>query len=677
MNAILAALIDGAMVSALVTAAVWLGMLAASRLLNAATRYLVWWAALVLAVILPVFYLPGRPAPRVEGASPQPVALTPFSPRESRGPDRTARRVAAAETAAPSARPRLPIGITVGRVPQWMGAAWVVAAVLMLLRLAMSWVVLGRRKARASGAPGHLSARLETWLRQCGSARRRVRLAVSAEIATPMVAGLRHPAILIPAPFLEALDEAELDQIGLHEAAHLARGDDAALIVQRIAEALFALDPVVRWIARRIDLEREIACDDFVVQATGRPRPYAACLTRVAELTGGVRSSLVAAAAADERSHLTRRVDMLLDKSRHTGTRPLKARFAAVAAALAAMAWMAARAPGVIAFAMPMPPDFPAAAAAVIEPPQTPAPPEAQTGEAPPQLAPAPQAPPRPLAPAASQTTGVAAVSIQVAVTDPRNRFVTGLDKANFRLFEDGVEQEIARFSTADLPLSVGLVIDTSGSMRTKFGQVEQAVQQFLKIANPQDEFFVVQFNEEARLAIGFTGDGDEIQRQIAQVRPNGGTALFDAIDLAMRQMGEAHNQRKAILAITDTGSDNSSTDVAGVFRKLNRMLEFLQAHVPVYAMSIADTTDPPAQLLTGLTEQTGGRHFTLGDATSMADVASRIAVELRNLYLLEYVPRNPAHDGAFRKLHIELLPPQGLPPLKLDSRAGYYAPRQ
>src|SRR5260370_20138390 len=129
--------------------------------------------------------------------------------------------------------------------------------------------------------------------------------------------------------------------MGLHEAAHLARGDDVALVLQRLLQAVFALHPVVHWIARRIDLEREIACDDFVIEATGQPRPYAACLTRVVELIGGVRASLVGAAATDERSHLATRVEMLLDKSRRTGTHLLKVRLAAVGIAMAALVCIA------------------------------------------------------------------------------------------------------------------------------------------------------------------------------------------------------------------------------------------------------------------------------------------------------------------------------------------------
>src|SRR5260370_34684572 len=117
--------------------------------------------------------------------------------------------------------------------------------------------------------------------------------------------------------------------MGLHEAAHLARGDDVALVLQRLLQAVFALHPVVHWIARRIDLEREIACDDFVVEATGQPRPYAACLTRVVELTGGVRPPLVAP-PAEKRSPLATRAEMLLDKNRHSGTHLLEVRRSSV-----------------------------------------------------------------------------------------------------------------------------------------------------------------------------------------------------------------------------------------------------------------------------------------------------------------------------------------------------------
>ena len=213
---------------------------------------------------------------------------------------------------------------------------------------------MARRSARAVDAPAPLRAKLDRWLAACGSLRRNVRLASSPEIAAPVAVGPHRPSILLPARLLDALETGDLEQVGVHEAAHLARRDDYALLLQRLLEALFALHPVVRLIARQIDLEREIACDDFVVAATGQPRSYAACLTRMGEFAGG--SSLAGATVAEHRSHLSRRVRMLLDKSRHTGTRLLRTPLAAMLALLAVLAWTAGKTPGLVVFAGPLSP---------------------------------------------------------------------------------------------------------------------------------------------------------------------------------------------------------------------------------------------------------------------------------------------------------------------------------
>jgi uncharacterized protein (TIGR03437 family) len=280
---------------------------------------------------------------------------------------------------------------------------------------------------------------LDLWLRQCGWSRRTLRVGVSAEIAIPMVAGLRRPTILLPASLLGALNETELDQIGIHEAAHVTRGDDWALVIQRIIEALFPLHPVVRWVARRIDLEREIACDDFVLRASGRAHPYAACLIRLAELTSKVHGSVVAAAVADEGSHLTRRVNILLDKSRHTGTRPLKVPLFAVVAALLGVIRITAQTPGPIAFALPKASAFPLAVlnalpthaetlwpAAPAAPPASVVPPTGPSSALSGAARPAPGAPPIQAEPPASQPATAEGMTIPVAVQDPTNRFITG-----------------------------------------------------------------------------------------------------------------------------------------------------------------------------------------------------------------------------------------------------------
>jgi hypothetical protein len=149
-------------------------------------------------------------------------------------------------------------------------------------------------------------------------------------------------------------------------------------------------------------------------------------------------------------------------------------------------------------------------------------------------------------------------VLIPVAVTDPMTRFVTGLDKENFKLLENGVEQEISQFSSEDAPLSVGIVFDTSGSMGNKLQKSREAVKQFLKTANPEDDFFLIQFNDRPEVVVGFTPDGEEILNRLTFTQAKGRTALLDAVYMAMNQMKKARNPRKAILMISD-GGDNSS----------------------------------------------------------------------------------------------------------------------
>jgi Ca-activated chloride channel family protein len=163
-------------------------------------------------------------------------------------------------------------------------------------------------------------------------------------------------------------------------------------------------------------------------------------------------------------------------------------------------------------------------------------------------------------------------------------------------------------------------------------------------------------------------------------MQPHGGsTALLDAVNLAMGQMREAHNSRKAILVITDAGTVNSNTyPTVQLLQERKVMAEFVHNDVPVYSLNIVDGNKPPARFLADLTGQTGGTQFAVGGgAAALAEVADRISVGLRNLYELEYTPKNTAHDGAYRKVQIELITPPGLPPLQLDYRPGYYESRR
>ncbi len=395
---ILTAFVNAGIVSVLIVAALWLLLRITPRgTLNAATRYAIWWIALATVIAMPLLYLPrtSSPAPVIASleTSFEPSAAIATSTETSSAAFQSA--PANIRSDAPQSRlPRFPIEISGKRFSKWLAIGWLAISLVMLARLFAAVVVLQRRKSRAFAAPAQIAARLGQWLATCGT-KRRISLGCSAEIATPMAAGLRSPSILIPAQLFSELDTADLDQIGLHETAHLARRDDYALIAQRTIEALFALHPVVRWIARRIDLEREIACDDFVIAATGRAKPYAACLTRVVELAGGVRGSLIAAAATEEPSHLARRVEMLLDKKRHTGTRLLKFRLIAAMAVLGVIVGVVATAPGVFAFSTPVDTAFDPWE----QPPQPPIPPEPPPAPMTPAAPSAPEAPLTPIAP--------------------------------------------------------------------------------------------------------------------------------------------------------------------------------------------------------------------------------------------------------------------------------------
>ena len=271
-------------------------------------------------------------------------------------------------------------------------------------------------------------------------------------------------------------------------------------------------------------------------------------------------------------------------------------------------------------------------------------------------------------------------VQIPVTVTDPLNRFVTGLDKDNFRIFEDKVEQKLQYFASEDAPISVGLIFDTSGSMGSKLEKSRQAVAQFFKTTNPEDEFFLVEFNDRPELVNGFTRSLEEIQNRLTFTQSKGRTALLDAVYLGLHTMKKGQNARKALLIISD-GGDNSSRYTESEVKNLVR-----EADVQIYAIGIYEdggnrgrTAEEMAGpgLLSEISEQTGGRAFAVGNLNELPDIAAKIGIELRNQYLLGYTPSNAERNGKYRKVQVKLVQPKGLPPLKAFWRLGYYAPTQ
>src|SRR5579884_707921 len=268
-------------------------------------------------------------------------------------------------------------------------------------------------------------------------------------------------------------------------------------------------------------------------------------------------------------------------------------------------------------------------------------------------------------------------VLVPVTVTDPMNRLVTGLDKENFQVFEGKEQQEVRNFSSEDAPVSLGIIFDMSGSMSSKIERAREAVVEFFKTANPQDEFFLIAFADKPEEVSDFTQSVDDLQGKLIYTVPKGRTALLDAIYLGISKMRQAKYPKKALLIISD-GGDNHSRYTVGEIKSLVK-----EADVMIYSIGIYDhyfqTEEErlgPA-LLSDISDLSGGRSFTIDNPNDLADVATKIGIELRNQYVLGYRPKNPGHDGKWHKIKVKLLPPKGLPPLHVYARTGYYASSQ
>ncbi len=269
-------------------------------------------------------------------------------------------------------------------------------------------------------------------------------------------------------------------------------------------------------------------------------------------------------------------------------------------------------------------------------------------------------------------------VQVPLTVTDPMNRLVTGLEKDNFYLYDNNIGQTIKYFSSQDAPLTIGIIFDLSGSMSSKFVRARKALTEFLRTSNPQDEFFVVGFNDRPAVIVDYTSDPDDVEARMVMLKPENRTALIDAVYLGIDHLRQARYERKALLIISD-GGDNRSRYTEGELRRVVR-----ESDVQIYAIGIFDSYAPTTEeqlgpeLLKDICEMTGGRMFNVGgDVSDLQDVATRISAELRNEYVIGYTPSEVKHDGNWRKLKVRLVPPPGLPQLTVHFRQGYYAPSE
>jgi Ca-activated chloride channel family protein len=254
---------------------------------------------------------------------------------------------------------------------------------------------------------------------------------------------------------------------------------------------------------------------------------------------------------------------------------------------------------------------------------------------------------------------------------------ITDLVKENFHIMEDGVEQPITYFASEDTPVSVGFLFDASASMRNKMHQSSEAALAFFKTAIKDDEFFLVEFGESAKLAVPFTSDANEVYQRVAHVHPLGRTSLLDAIHLALVQMKRAKHSRKAIVIVSD-GGDNRSRYTVGQIKDA-----MLESDVQVYSMGIFDPEDQRKRtpeekngphLLGELAEQSGGKHFSVDNLDDLPAISAQIGQELRSQYVLGYTPPSAEKDGKYHKIKLMLTAP--LQALELRYRRGYYSPQ-
>ena len=254
-------------------------------------------------------------------------------------------------------------------------------------------------------------------------------------------------------------------------------------------------------------------------------------------------------------------------------------------------------------------------------------------------------------------------VRVPVTVTDPLNRVVNGLDPGAIHIYEDKVEQKVS-VKRDIVPLSVGIIFDTSGSMSGKLEPAQGALSGFFRaISNdPDNEAFLIEFNDRPAVVQGFTHDLKSIEQQAAESRSKGKTALFDAIYLGLDEMKKAKNSRKVLIVITD--GQNTSSRYSGA------EVAHLEKESDVEVFAIVDIDFGSLRLLT---EPTGG--MTLEG--NLPDAGSKIAISLLNQYVVSYSPTNQAHDGKFRRISVRLNPGPGAPQMKAFWKSGYYAPTQ
>jgi Ca-activated chloride channel family protein len=274
-------------------------------------------------------------------------------------------------------------------------------------------------------------------------------------------------------------------------------------------------------------------------------------------------------------------------------------------------------------------------------------------------------------------------VVMHTSVYDKNGRFVGGLKQDNFKLYEDGVEQKISSFSQEDVPVSMGILLDLSGSMRNKIDQVNKAALAFIRASNPQDQVFLIGFNDQVELLQDYTSDIDEVADSLDNIVVTGGTALYDAIYLGVQKAHTGIKPKKAIIVITD-GEDRDS------YYKLDELVAKVQeSDVQVFCVGFLNPVpdkglfghwsksipEKAHDALQRIAEETGGKAFFPQKLVEINPIVAEIAHDLRNQYSIGYISSNSARDGTYRRVKI-VLDGAGTTNNHLRYRRGYTAPK-
>jgi Ca-activated chloride channel homolog len=263
-------------------------------------------------------------------------------------------------------------------------------------------------------------------------------------------------------------------------------------------------------------------------------------------------------------------------------------------------------------------------------------------------------------------------VTLSATVLDLRHHLVTNLDQANFVVYEDGQPQNITSFIRKDIPVSIGIVVDNSGSMRTKRAALTKAVLNLIQASNPQDEVFVVNFNDDPYLDQDFTNRVELLHEAMDRVDSRGGTALYDAVIASADHLAKgAKQEKKALLVVTD-GVDNESRE------SLESAIRAVQSDKGPTIYTIGILGDEPGvkrakRALQSLSDQTGGVAFFPKTLEEVDEISQEVARDIRNQYSITYKPTNPRSNGGYRKVHVEAHA-SGYHDLQVRTRDGYFA---